>query len=720
MNPTASDNSKLALIFSKIFTIERGSPSPFGATLRPNGINFAIFSKNATAVTLVLFVTGEYEPIAQIPLDPHINRTGHVWHIFIRGLDTKIRYGYRMDMEPNPEPDLHKFNPATILVDPCAKALSGASVWGVPYHRIGDADSGWKVRKRRSLIVESYFDWGHDQPLNIPLSETILYELHVRGFTCHHSSTVQHPGTFLGLTEKIPYLKSLGVTAVELLPIIEFEELENPRTNPITGETLLNYWGYHPINFFAPKAAYAVDGHHGRQVKEFKKMVKTFHEAGIEVILDVVFNHTAEGDKPGQTFSFRGIDNSVYYMIDLETGEYINFTGCGNTINCNHPVVRDMILECLRHWVTEMHVDGFRFDLASILGRGQDGEVLANPPVLEQIAADPILANTKLIAEAWDAAGLYQVGTFPAWGRWAELNGKFRDDVRKFVKGDAGMVGTIAQRLIGSPDLYFASGRTPHHSINFITSHDGFTLADLVSYNVKHNEANGEQNRDGLDENHSWNCGVEGPTNVAEINNLRRRQMKNMAALLLLSNGVPMILAGDELGRTQQGNNNAYCQDNEISWQNWELLEKNADLFRFFRLLIQFRKRYSIFRHGKFGQVWEKGTSAEFHGPKLDFFDKSYHSRCLALHIRSARHPAGSDIPADITNTIHFYLIANMHWEGCDFQLPALTHGKSWYRIADTHLGPPDDIADDGEEIKLDPQTHYWTGPRTVVALIGK
>ncbi len=544
--------------------ISRGAPLPLGATAIRDGINFAVFSRDATSVTLVLFRPHQQKPFREVSFDIRFNRTGHIWHAFIKGLDPGIRYGYRMDREHNSNPRLYRYDPRIVLLDPCAKAISGHTSWA------SQKDGGYN--HRRSIVLDGEFDWGTDQPLNIPLSETVIYEVHLRGFTRDPSSKVAKPGTFAGLIEKIPYLQDLGITAVELLPVHEFEELDSDRVNPFTGERLRNYWGYQPISFFAPNAAYSSRKGDGDQVREFKQLVKSLHQAGIEVILDVVFNHTAEGNDLGPTFSFRGIDNTVYYIVDPHTGAYLNYSGCGNTLNCNHPVVRELIADCLRYWVMEMHVDGFRFDLASILGRGQDGSVLLNPPLLETLAHDPVLANTKLIAEAWDAAGLYQVGTFPAWSRWAEWNGKFRDEVRRFVRAEPGMVSNLATRLVGSPDLYRTSSREPYHSINFVTCHDGFTLADLVSYDSKHNEINGEDNVDGTTDNLSWNCGVEGPTDWVEINALRRRQMKNFATILLLADGVPMILAGDEMARTQLGNNNAYCQDNEI-----ELDELGAD-----------------------------------------------------------------------------------------------------------------------------------------------
>ncbi len=705
--------SQISTLFKKVHKIERGSALPLGATLRQNGINFAVFSSHATHVTLVLFAPGEDEPIAEIPLDSHINRTGHIWHVFMHGLDSIVRYGYRLDRIPNEAPHIHRFDPNAVLIDPYARSISGGYIWGEPLNQ-GDEK---KMRRRRSMVVEESFDWAKDQPLNIPLSDLVIYEMHARGFTRHESSNVKHPGTFAGIVEKIPYLKKLGVNAVELLPIYEFEESETDRVNPFSGDELLNYWGYQTIGFFAPKASYAAENQQGAQITEFKQMVKALHEAGIELILDVVFNHTAEGDERGITFSLRGIDNSVYYIVDPESGQYANYSGCGNTINCNHPVVRDMIMDCLRYWVTEMHVDGFRFDLASIMGRGRDGEVLANPPLIEHIAADPILANTKLIAEAWDAAGLYQVGTFPAWGRWAEWNGKFRDDMRRFIKGDPGMIQAVTHRLVGSPDLYGASGREPYHSINFITSHDGFTLADLVSYNQKHNEINGENSTDGMSENFSWNCGLEGPTDSSEISSLRERQMRNFVTLLLMSHGVPMIQAGDEIGRTQNGNNNAYCQDNDISWLNWKLAEKNEDLLRFFRILIQFRHDHPSLRRKSYlpGHPEQSDIAVRLHGIKTDQPDFGYESHSIAVQISPSPNTPGDDEQiADI------YLAANAYWDNLTFELPSLSHGRKWCRFIDTWLPLPNDITTPEDQDYLDNQESYWVGPRTVIVLIGR
>ncbi len=634
-------------------------------------------------------------------LDPQHNRTGQVWHAFVENVDPGVHYAYRFDMQPNPDPTLYRFNPSLLLLDPCATVISGEGAWGS--HTAATAPQRVGVVREWGLA-----DWEH-QPLDTPLVDSIIYELHVRGFTVHETSMVANPGTFAGLIEKIPYLKQLGVTAVELLPVNEFEESDTDRVNPFTGQRLLNFWGYQPRAFFAPNTAYSSQRADGEQVAEFKEMVQAFHQAGIEVFLDIVFNHTAEGDEHGPTFSFRGIDNPTYYILNQE-GAYENFTGCGNTVNANNPVVRDFIIQCLRYWVIATHVDGFRFDLASVLGRGQDGSVLANPPLLESMAYDPVLANTKLIAEAWDAGGLYQVGTFPSWGRWAEWNGKFRDDVRKFVKGDPGMTSALATRMLGSPDLYETSAREPYHSINFITCHDGFTLNDLVSYNDKHNLPNGENNADGANDNNSWNCGAEGPTSDAAVQDLRDRQRRNFAAILLLAHGVPMILAGDEFERTQLGNNNAYCQDNEISWVNWHMADSNADLVRFFRLLIDFRKRSPLLRRSTFNFSGSDGFHVTWHGVKRMQPDWSYDSHTVAMQLTQFAPDGGRQ-------DLHF--IANAHWDDHEFELPQIGEYE-WFRLVDTSQPSPHDIADDGQEFPLLSQDSFTVKARSVVVFVGK
>jgi isoamylase len=512
-------------------TLSTGSPLPFGISFQPNGVNFSLFSKNATAVTLNLFLPKDSEPIYEIPLDPEINKTGDVWHIFVENISDGLHYAYNVD-GPFDQEKGHHFDSKKLVIDPYARALSSNSEWGTDE----------KMPLRGILLKPASLDWEKDKPPNIPMEEMIIYEMHVRGFTRDPSSRISHPGTFLGVIEKIPHLKALGINVVELLPIHAFNECENILINPKTKERLFNYWGYSTINFFAPMNKYATDKH--QAIREFRAMVSALHKAGIEIILDVVFNHTAEGGENGPTISFKGIEHSIYYMLGAK-GELLNFSGCGNTFNCNHPVARELIRTSLRYWVSEMHVDGFRFDLASILGRATDGTPLSSPPLLELIALDPVLANTKLIAEAWDAGGLYQVGSFPSWGVWAEWNGKYRDVVRRFIKGTPNMTGAFVTAICGSSDLY-SKGRTPAHSINFITAHDGFSLADLVAYNEKHNLENGENNRDGNNQNDSWNCGTEGPTDNKKILELRERQMRNFHVALMVSLGVQMILMGDE------------------------------------------------------------------------------------------------------------------------------------------------------------------------------
>ena len=688
----------LLTVVSEDFAIERGHPLPLGATVERGGINFAIFSRHAQAMTLLLFLSGRPGVIAAFPFDPKRNRTGDVWHAFVKGLDPGVEYAYQAD---GPTSVRHRFDPAAVLTDPYASALNGPRVWA-------DRDSLAPDLFRRALIVSRHYDWELDQPINRPLADSVIYELHVRSFTRDGSAGVRAPGTFRGLIDKIPYLVDLGVTAVELLPVTEFDELDNDRVDPQDGSPLRNLWGYHPLSFFSIKAAYAADPVPGSELDEFRDMVKAMHLAGIEVILDVVYNHTGEGDHRGPAYSLKGIDNGTYYMLAGD-GSYMNFSGCGNTINCNHPYVRNFILDSLRYWVTEMHVDGFRFDLASILGRDQNGHVLASPPLLEQIAGDPVLADTKLIAEAWDAAGLYQVGRFPNWGRWAEWNGRFRDDIRGFVRGDPGMVGNLATRLAGSSDL-FQGGREPGHGINFVTSHDGFTLADLVSFDRKHNAANGEGNRDGENHNLSWNCGHEGRTADRAVVRLRERQIRNFATLLILARGVPMILAGDEMGRTQGGNNNAYCQDNRTSWLDWSSLGTSADLHRFFRLLIAFRKSHDLLRFDSFLVTDGFGPQITWHGVRLGEPDWSHESRSLAMHLTgSTPQGHGDDV----------YLIANAHWEAYDFALPEPT-GARWCRFVDTALPGDGAIVDPAAPCPLADRYQYRVERHSTVVLVAR
>jgi len=676
-------------------TTGRGQCRPFGATPEPGGVNFAVFSRHAERVHLALFKEHSDEPFAEVPLDPKVNKTGDVWHIFVYDLPLDTLYGYRVFGPFAPEKG-HQFNPQTILLDPYALATSGDDQWGVrdvPLGRPGNPVA------RLGRILRDDFDWEGDVPLSRPMGETVIYELHVRGYTCHPTSGVRYPGTFLGLCQKIPHLKSLGVTAVQLMPVLEFDELEQLGHNPITKEQLKNYWGYSPLSFFGPKTSYAVRP--GRQVHEFKEMVKTFHQEGIEVILDVVYNHTGEGNEDGPTVSFRGLDNSIYYMLD-KAGRYYDFSGCGNTLNCNHPLVRDLIIDSLTYLVAELHVDGFRFDLASILGRGRDGRVLEDPPLIRHIAEHPVLAGTKLIAEAWDAAGLYQLGMFPAWGRWAELNGSFRDDVRRFVRSNANATAALAKRICGSLDIYGDSSRHPYHSVNFITCHDGFTLNDLVSYNQKHNWANGEDDRDGCQHNLSWNCGHEGHTNHPEIIALRQRQMKNFLTVLLISQGVPFLSQGDEFARTQQGNNNAYCQDNETAWVDWSLAHKHASLLRFTRMMIALRKRYFALNREEFV------NRVSWHGTQIGDPDWTGTSRMLAFQLH------GWHSQPDI------YVMFNAHWDWQRFSLPSHEGQWCWKRLVDTRLPAPEDVVEESRAVPLDPADHYNVGPRSTVIVISQ
>ena len=673
--------------------LRAGKHFPFGASLVPGGVNFSVFSRHATACTLVLYKKHAPTPLAEIPF-PDAFRIGNTWAMVVFDLDYEgIEYGYRMAGPWDPVAG-HRFDAGKVLLDPYAKAVGGRDAWGKP--------PDWtQTFPHRGRLVFEDFDWEDDRPLETPIEDLIIYEMHVRSFTAHPSSGVKFPGTFAGLMEKIDYLQSLGINCVELMPVFEFDEFENSRTSPVNGETLYNYWGYSTVGFFAPKAGYAATGALGMQVDELKNLVKQLHKAGIEVILDVVFNHTAEGNEMGPTISFRGLDNQTYYMLTPQ-GYYYNFSGCGNTLNCNNPIVRNMVLDCLRYWAAEYHIDGFRFDLAAILGRDPWGAPLPNPPLLESLAFDPVLGKCKLIAEAWDAGGLYQVGSFPAYGRWAEWNGKYRDDLRRFLKGDAGMVGALAQRLQGSPDLY-GGGRGPTASINFITCHDGFTLYDLVAYNEKHNEANGEDNRDGGNDNHSWNCGAEGETDDPAINELRSRQIKNAITLLMVSQGVPMLLMGDEAGRSQAGNNNTYCHDNALNWFDWGLLERNAALLRYCRHIIAFRRGHKHLRLGHFGNI-------TWHGTQAGHADWTPGSRVLAFTLD------GSDSGDDA----YLYVAANAYWDALPFALPALPPGLHWHLVANTGVAAPDDIFALGEEPRLERQDSFLAGGRSVVVLVGR
>jgi glycogen operon protein len=666
----------------------RGRSAPLGATPFAEGVNFVLLCRHGTSVSLVLLAAEGDTVLAEIPLERRTNRTGDQWHVLVSGLPPTFRYGWRVN---GPSGGGHRFNPSLVLLDPSCTAVSDGSRWGTNGHHFDGASRG---THRRSLFFRRPFDWHGDVPPLTPLEDSIIYELHVRGFTVHPSSGVAKPGTFAGLAEKIPYLRELGITAVELLPVFEFDEDDCVFSDPKTGQRLRNFWGYNSIAFAAPKAAYAFSGPQYGQVVEFREMVRAFHEAGIEVFLDVVFNHTGEGDDRGRTYSFRGLDNALYYLLG-PAGNYLNFSGCGNTVNCNHPVVRDLILTCLRFWVGEMHVDGLRFDLASVLGRDRQGNVLMEPPVVEMIAEDGLLADTKLIAEPWDAGGLYQVGHFPFGRRWSEWNGRYRDDVRRFWRGDPGLASALATRICGSADLYEASGRKPVHSINFITCHDGFTLNDLVTCNHKHNDANGEGNRDGMDDNNSWNCGIEGATDDPAVLAVRQRQARNLMATLLLSQGVPMLLAGDEFLRTQRGNNNAWCQDNDISWIDWEDRRRHADFWRFVQMLIALRRHHAALRRRDFYRGSPFGSKRRpdivWHGTDPYRPDFGPASRTLAFAIdgtRSGRMPL-TEPDRD------FYVACNSWIDPVEFRIPHSPTGRAWRRVIDTALPSPEDIVED-------------------------
>jgi glycogen operon protein len=604
----------------------------------------------------------------------------------------------------------NRFDPKILLLDPYARAIAGGEIWGTP------------VTQWVSLVVADSFDWEGDRPLQIPLKDTVIYELHVRGYTVDPSSGVAHPGTFKGLIEKIPHIRSLGVTAVELLPVFEFGEMEKKPTNPKTGERLKNYWGYGPLGFFAPKASYSSRTERGKTVLEFKEMVKAFHRAGLEVILDVVFNHTAERDATGPTTSFRGLDNTVYYAIHGDTKEYVNISGCGNTFNCNHPVARALIIDSLRYWVEQMHVDGFRFDLAAILGRDDNGDLLLGPSLIHDIEQDPLLADTKIIAEAWDM-GTHLVGGFP--GRWVEWNSFFRDDFRRFVRGDSGMVPAIATRIAGSSDLYKNGGRSPSNSINFITCHDGFTLYDLVSYNKKHNIENGEENRDGSDDNASANCGIEGPTEDQDVNALRARRIKTFFTLLMVSHGVPMILAGDEFCRTQQGNNNAYCQDNAISWTDWQLVERHGGVLRFVQKMVALRHGHPVFRRATFlsGRNNHGGAAPDisWHGLALGKPDWSENARCLAFMLAGdeVAAPEEKGGPNKEEKDCDFFIMVNGDKKERTFELSSPPEGLAWFRLIDTGKPSPEDIRD---ENRAEPVLHdkYPLLPSAAAVFIAK
>jgi len=692
--------------------IQSGSPLPIGGPHQQgDGVCFVLFSRHATGVRLELYQhPDDSSPTRTIDFDPVRHRTGDIWHVWVRGITAGQLYGYRVAGPYQPE-EGHRFNPHKLLLDPYARTIAGIRDWDFLAARgydsssrltdlsISTVDNAGTAPK--SVVTHDDFDWGTDIPPKHSASDTVIYETHVRGFTIDASSGATHPGTFAGLVEKIPYLQDLGVTAIELMPVLEFNENELQRLNPITGEKLKNYWGYNPVSFFAPKQSYSSDASHWRQAVEFREMIKAFHSAGIEVILDIVLNHTAEGDELGPTICMRGIENSIFYMLQEDCRYYKDFTGVGNTLNANHPVVRELVTSVLRYWVMHMHVDGFRFDLASVLGRDEHGNILRDAPLLEDVAEDPILRDVKIIAEAWDAGGAYQVGNFST-KRWTEWNGRFRDDVRRFWIGDEGMSGLFASRICGSSDLYQRSGKGPASSLNFVTCHDGFTLNDLISYKEKNNYENGELNRDGSDANYSDNCGVEGPSEDPAVEGTRIRLIKNFLLTLFISRGVPMLLGGDEFRRTQHGNNNAYCQDNEVSWFDWGLLEKHKEIHRFTRGMIAFRRAHPVLRKENFYTdediKWFAPDGATPHW--ADPWQKSF--ACLIL---------GETEP-------DLFLLFNADTSAVDFYLPALPTGKIWRLAVDTSQTAPDDFFEPGKEPSIQGQNGFRLGPRSSAILL--
>jgi isoamylase len=691
-----------------------GTSHPFGATVADNGVNFALYSANATAVTLLLFNgPGDEQPVRSIELNSDKNRSFNIWHIFVEGVKHGMGYAYRVD-GPQDHRSGHRFDPEKVLIDPYARA-NNLTRW-----KRGDAcvPGDNLTTSMRSVVIDtSDYDWEGDQPLQTPMAQSVIYEMHVGGFTKSPTSGVQNPGKFLGLIEKIPYLKNLGVTAVELLPPLCFDHTDVLREHD--GKKLVNYWGYSTVGYFAPHQAYCVSDNDGQHIREFRDMVKALHKAGIEVILDVVFNHTDEGNHQGPTFCFKGIDNSTYYYLTGADGSkefYYDYTGCGNTFNCNHPVGEKLILDSLRFWVEEMHVDGFRFDEGSVLSRGESGAPMEHPPVIWAIELDDVLAKSKVIAEAWDAAGLYQIGYFPG-ARWAEWNGKYRDAIRGFVKGDPGLISEVAARIAGSSDLYQWHREEPVNSVNFITAHDGFTLYDLTAYNEKHNWANGEGNNDGVNDNVSWNCGFEGECEDKWVNDLRSRQVKNFATIMLISKGVPMIVAGDEFKRSQGGNNNTYCHDNEINWFDWNKIGSadSQEMIRFWSLLIKKRLTFKSHFTGRYfsGKTNRFNISdVHWHGPIINqpgWNDPE--ARCLSFTL--------GDTAEDSDQTNNLHVMMNMYWDGLDFEIPKF-EGLEWYRVIDTSLPSPNDIAEGPNQMVKIESDHYTLTGRSVVVLTSR
>ncbi len=691
------------------FETAPGRPHPLGATADDVGVNFSVFSEHASAVELLLFDPDDTRrPIQIVELEPRVNRTFWLWHVFVKGLAEGAHYAYRVAGPAEPDRG-HRFDRTKVLLDPFARAVSDELF--VQRSACGTEDN--VTTSLRSVVVDDRdYDWEGDSPLHRPLNETVIYELHVGGFTKSPTAKVDFPGTFAGLVQKIPYLQELGITAVELLPVFAYNHRDLLPHSPQGGEPLHNYWGYDPYAHSAPHPGYCLTRSHGSPVRQFRDMVKAMHRAGIEVIVDVVFNHTAEGNELGPSLSLRGLENSVYYLSEVDqegSWAYANYSGCGNSLNANHPIVVDLIAETLAYWVSEMHVDGFRFDEASVMSRGQRGSPLEFAPMVWRIELSPLLAETKIIAEAWDAGGLYQVGQFP--GRWGQWNGRYRDEIRAFVRGEPGMVGAVASRTFGSADIFESVGELPTNSINFVTAHDGFTLNDLVSYDRKHNEANGEEGRDGQDDNRSWNCGVEGDTDNPLVDELRRRQIKNFAVILLISQGVPMFAGGDEVRRTQGGNNNAYCHDTEMTWMNWNLVHENADIWRFFRLMMDFRRRHTAVRRRRFvsGLDSHHGLAdIAWHGCKLGHPGwNDPNARALAFTIAGLAQEE-SDL----------HVMMNMHSEPLEFEIPT-TPSRRWRRAVDTAEPSPHDILEMGAERAIAGPT-MAVRDRSIVILVAR
>jgi len=674
-----------------------GRSFPLGATPYPDGVNFCVYSKNSEFLELLLFdAADDPRPSRVIRLDPtRHHRSFHYWHVFVPGIGPGQTYGFRAHGPFEPERGM-RFDPTKVLLDPYGRSVAVPDSYD---REVAGRDGDNTATAMKSVVADvSTYDWEGDEPLYTPFTKTVIYEMHVGAFTAHPSAGVapECRGTYAGLIEKIPYLQDLGVTAVELLPVFQFDRQDAP-------PGLINYWGYSPVSFFAPHVGYSSRSEPLDALDEFRDLVKALHRAGIEVILDVVYNHTAEGNAEGPTLCFKGLENQAYYILSKDKATYANYSGTGNTLNGNHSVVRRLILDSLRYWVTEMHVDGFRFDLASVLSRGLKGKPLTTPPILWDIETDPILSGTKLIAEAWDAAGLYQVGSFYG-DHWKEWNGRFRDDVRAFVKGDPGYAGKLASRMLASPDIYGHQEREAEQSINFVTCHDGFTLNDLVSYNEKHNEANNERNRDGHNDNRSWNCGVEGPTDDPAVESLRERQLRNFFTINLLALGVPMLLMGDEVRRTKQGNNNTYCQDNELNWFDWSLTQRHAGLLRFVSRLIRFRlSQPSKDEQGLSLSQLIQSTPIRWHGVQLDRPDWGRDSRSVAFSLEGRRN--------------WFHLMINAYWKALAFEIPPLGgSGRVWQRVIDTSLASPDDFSEPGQAPSVEGSS-YLVQPRSVVML---